>query len=131
MVNTHLPFIEELQDGPQTTISKKNKKITSIQKRGVAILQVLSSLAPRHTETLQLLVAMQQNNANNVIPWASLKKECTKKMITKSDGTLRDILNELSDHGIINSTKDEDGNECLYVPSQVSINEIINFKRTA
>ena len=131
MVNTHLPFIEELQDVPQTTITKKNKKITSIQKRGVAILQVLSSLAPRHTETLQLLVTMQQNNANNVTPWASLKKECTKKMITKSDGTLRDILNELSDHGIINSTKDEDGNECLYVPSQVSINEIINFKRTA
>ena len=129
MVNTHLPFIEELQDGPQTTITKKNKKITSIQKRGVAILQVLSSLAPRHTEVLQLLVAMQQSNANKTTPYVSLKKACMKKMITKSEATLRDILNELSDHEMIISKKVEDGNECLYVPSQIPLDDIINYKR--
>ncbi|KAL7491901.1 hypothetical protein ACHAWT_001150 [Skeletonema menzelii] len=129
MVTTHLPFLEELQDGPQTTTVKKNQKISSTQKRGVAVLQVLSSLAPRHTEVLQLLVAMQQSNANKTTPYVSLKKACMKKMITKSEATLRDILNELSDHEMIISKKVEDGNECLYVPSQIPLDDIINYKR--
>ena len=129
MVNTHLPFLEELKDGPQTTTVKKNQKIRSTQKRGVAVLQVLSSLAPRHTEVLQLLVSMQQNNANNVTLYSSLKEDCQAKMITTSETSLRNILTELCDHEIIISKKDDDGNECLYVPSQLPHDDIINFKR--
>lgn len=130
LINTYRPFLNELQDGPQTTIAKKKQKITGTHKTGVAVLQVLSSLAPRHTEVLQQLVAIQQANANNLTPYADLKQACVKKMITSSDTLLRNILNELSDHNIIYSEKDEDGNECLYVPSQLPLNDIVNFKRS-
>lgn len=130
MVNTHRPFFKELQDGPQTSVAKKKQKITSTQKTGVAVLQVLSSLAPRHTDVLQLLVGIQQNDANNITSYSALKEVCTKEMITKSEGTLRSILKELLDHDIIVSEKDEGGNEFLYVPSQQALNDIANFKRS-
>lgn len=128
-VNTYRPFLEELRYGPQTVIIKKTKKTTSTQKTGVAVLQVLASLAPRHTEVLQLLVAIQRTNDNNLTPYAALKEICTQKMITTSEGNLRSILTELSDHDIIISEKDGDGNECLHIPSMIPINDIINFKR--
>ncbi len=130
MINTHRPFFEELQDGPQTSVTKKKQKITSTQKAGVAVLQVLSSLAPRHTEVLQLLVGIQQENAaNNLTSYSTLKERCMTKMITKSEGNLRSILKELLDHEIIVKEKDDGGNECFYVPSK-ALNDIANFKRS-
>ena len=128
MVNTHRSFLEELQDGPQTTITKKKQKITNTQKTGVAVVQVLSSLAPRHTEVLKHLVSIQQNNANNLTSYSALKEVCMKKMTTKLESNLRSILKELLDHEIIVSEKDKDGNERLYVPSQLALNDIANFR---
>ena len=130
MVNTHQPLVDELQDGPQTTVEKKNQKVTSTQATGVAVSQVLSSLAPKHTEVLQLLVAIQQENTNNMTPYIIFKDRCVQKLITNSEETLRNILIHLKDHDIVSSEKNEDGNECWYVPSNLPLNDIVNFKRT-
>lgn len=91
---------------------------------------MLSSLAPRHTDVLQLLVGIQQNNANNLTSYSALKEVCMKKMITTSEGNLRSILKELLDHELIVSEKDEGGNEYLHVPSQQALNDIANYKRS-
>jgi hypothetical protein len=91
---------------------------------------VLASLAPRHTEVLQLLVAIQQASANNSTPYTDLKEACMQKMTTHTEANLRNILNELSDHDIIKSKKDGDGIECFYVHSKLAINDIVNFKRS-
>lgn len=129
-VDTHRPFFEELQDGPQTTVVKKKQKTTSTQKTGVAVLQVLSSLAPRHTEVLQRLVCIQRNNDTKLTSYSALKEVCTTKMITKSEGNLRSILKELLDHEIIVKEKDAGGNEYFFVPSQQALSDIANFKRS-
>jgi hypothetical protein len=116
--------------GPQLTAVEKTKKVTSTLKTGVAVLQVLASLAPRHTEVLQQLVTIQLENAGKSTPYAALKEVCMKKMITAKDETLRQVLNELSDHAIIDSEKDDGGNEFWYVQSNTSIRDIVHFKRS-
>lgn len=128
-VNTYTPFLDELRDGPQTTVVEKTKKITSTQKTGVAVMQVLASLAPRHTEVLHQLVTLQQENGSKSIPYATLKEACMQKMITGQESLLRSVLGELSDHDIIKKEKDEGGNEYWCVHAKLHVNDILHFKR--
>ena len=130
---------------PQSEVSKKSKK----QKGGIqsriddgSALKVLAYLAPRHTEALQALASLQLSNslkstrpipigrkdASGSISYVAFRDECIKKMLTSSDMNLRNILKELSDHKIVGTERDKDGNEMVFVPSGIPIHDILNYK---
>lgn len=91
-------------------------------------MKVLAYLAPRHTEALQALASLQLSNESNPVSYGTLRDECVKKMLTSSDVNLRNILKELTDHKIVGSEKDKEGNELLFVPSEIPIHDILNYK---
>ena len=115
---------------PQTEETKKVKK-----RKGTyvgadsAALKVLASLAPRHTEALQALASLQLANSSNPVSFTSFLDECRKKMVTSSDGNLRTILKELSSHNIVESKKDTDGSEIVFVTEGIPINDVLNWNR--
>lgn len=115
---------------PQVEPSKKIKRGKGSQSTGggSAALKVLSYLAPRHTEALQVLASLQLSNKSNPVLYDTLRDECIKKMLTSSDVNLRNILKELTDHKIICSGKDKEGNELVFVPSEIPVDDILNFK---
>lgn len=130
MVHTYKPYIEEVQSIPQGESSKKSKRGKGSQSTsgGSTALKVLAYLAPRHTEALQALASLQLSNGSNPVSYGTLRDECVKKMLTSSDVNLRNILKELMDHKIVGTEKDKEGNELLFVPSEIPIHDIMNFK---
>lgn len=50
-------------------------------------------------------------------------------MVTSSDVQLRNILKELSSHNIVESKKDTDGIEIVFVPEGIPINDVLNWNR--
>lgn len=129
-INTYKPYIEEVRCMPQEESSKKIKRGKGSQTTsgGSAALKVLAYLAPRHTEALQALASLQLSNESNPVLYGTLREECVKKMLTSSDVNLRNILKELMDHKIVGSEKDTEGNEVLFVPSEIPLRDILNFK---
>lgn len=89
---------------------------------------MLAYLAPRHTEALQALASLQLSNSLKSISYATFRDECIKKMLTSSDMNLRNILKELSDHKIVGTERDKEGNEMVFVPSGIPIHDILNYK---
>lgn len=129
-VHTYRPYIEEVRCMPQEESSKKIKRGKGSQTigGGSAALKVLAYLAPRHTEALQALATLQLSNKSNPVSYNTLRDECVKKMLTSSDVNLRNILKELTDHKIVGTERDKEGNELLFVPSEIPIRDILNFK---
>jgi len=128
-VDTHRPYFDEVRHLPQTESSKKVKKSRN-QKPGAAtaVLKVLAYLAPRHTEVLQALASLQFASSSNTTSYGTLRDDCLQKMLTSSDTNLRNIIKELSDHKIIASERDDNGIEQMFIPSPISLQDILDFK---
>lgn len=88
---------------------------------------MLAYLAPRVTEVLQALAAMQVASETGAISYAALKDACIKKMLTSNDLSLRNIIKELSTHKIIGSKGDSDGTEQMFILPSISIRDILSF----
>lgn len=129
-VHTYRPYLEEVKGLPNTESSKKVKKNKGNQKPGAAtaILKVLAYLAPRHTEVLQGLAALQLSNSSNSVSYNILRDDCMKKMLTSSDTQLRNIIKELSDHNMMGSEKDDEGIEQTFIPSTIPLQDILDWK---
>ena len=129
-VHTYRPYITEVKYMPQTEGSKKAKKRKGIQSGAAssAVLKVLGYIAPRHTEALQALASLQLANSSNPVLYSTFRDECTKKMVTSQDTQLRNILKELSDHKMIASDKDNEGNELVFIPDGIPIHDILTYQ---
>lgn len=90
-------------------------------------MRVLRSLGPRNAECLQLLAKLQlklsrtnkqgKKNVYPTIAYSDWKANCIQKMFVGDDTSLRLILNELTDHGIVVEKRDDqDGTKHLYIP---------------
>jgi len=101
------------------------------------IKDVLRSLAPRYSETLKLLAALQlaadaacqeSKMTSDGVEYNSFRVHCQNKMLVTSDNALRLMLNELKDHDIVSFTVGKDGNERIYIPyAQNVLQMIIDF----
>ena len=62
---------------------------------------------------------------NNVIEYKTLLQSCQRKMFISSDMHLRNIVQELSDHNIVQIQRDENGMEVIYINESLDILETI------
>jgi len=129
-VHTHRPYFEEVRSMPQTESSKKVKKSKGNEEpvTDTAVLKVLTYLAPRNTEVLQVLAALQLSSSTNSISYNELKDGCLRKMLTGADQNLKNIIKELSDHKMIGQGRDAEGIKQVFVPPAIPLQDIINFK---
>lgn len=127
-VHTYRPHFEEITKGPRQTSQKKTKKVQS-SKQEVAINAVLQSLAPKHKDVVKLLATLQSQGS--AITYINLKDECLKSLIVSSDSTLRNILKELKDHGMVlfgNTGEALYERETVFIPSDAIVDEILAFE---
>jgi len=101
--------------------------------------KTLSSLAPRHTEVLKVLAQLQIAKARgsqkstkkscfDCVQYKLLKENCVKEMVLSSDTDLKNIMNELLDHGMVVKQFDADNEEIVSIPTTKSkILEILNL----
>jgi origin recognition complex subunit 2 len=131
-VHTYRPYVEELSVGVLEDHPKTNKlrkaHVPVNEMDDVNMLNVLTSLSPRHTEVLTVLATLQLENSKPVDHTAILQN-CKHKMIVSNDTTLRSYIAELVDHEIVETGKDSTtGREWLRIPlSREKLQEIINF----
>jgi hypothetical protein len=95
-----------------------------------SIFAVLTSLAPRHAESLEQLASLQLNaDGNEIEEWVdytALLRQCELKCIVSTDNQLRYFLKELSDHGIVESHTQKPAYRIPY--SKDKLKQILNFK---
>mmetsp|Transcript_14560 Transcript_14560/g.42654 ORF Transcript_14560/g.42654 Transcript_14560/m.42654 type:complete len:641 (-) Transcript_14560:261-2183(-) len=149
--HTHLPYLEEIRLGAAPMARKVRFGSSRTDHSG--ILKVLSAIAPRHTECLQVLASLQRGtrgrhaldsvgNERSKAKYPSNDREagvtykewmgrCVKEMKAKSDHALREMLRELMDHGVVEKDRDfELETEMVRIPfSDVVLSLILNFKR--
>ncbi len=67
---------------------------------------VLASLTPNHRSILRILIqlAVVDGKGAPTASYEALSDQCEARMIARSDADLRQHLQELSDHGIIERT---------------------------
>lgn len=131
-VHTYRPYVEEisvgaLEDRPKTKKSRKTQ-VPVDEMEDANILNVLTSLSPRHTEVVKVLATLQLENSKPV-DHAAILQNCKHKMIVSNDTTLRGYITELVDHEIVETGKDTTtGREWLRIPhSREKLQEIIDF----
>lgn len=128
-VHTHRAYFEEIRHGPRTESTKKARKIHIERASVVAVAKVLESLAPRHAEVVQLLATLQRSRNSEPVSFATLKSQCASKMLTSSDSQLRNMLKELSDHGIVSVRTDEEtAKQIVCIPHKDMVQEIFDFR---
>ncbi|KAL3798358.1 hypothetical protein HJC23_005011 [Cyclotella cryptica] len=128
LVHTYRPHFEEFKHGPQEGFQKKTKKIRS-NMQDVAVKMVLKSLASKHKDVVKLLATLQSRSAST-ISYAELKDACLKNLIVASDSTLRAVLKELKDHGMLQfgrTGEDLDERESAFIPSNEMLHEILTY----
>ncbi len=121
---------------PESAMSG-SKLLGNQRQNDKGIKDVLRSLAPRYSETLKLLAALQlaadaacqeSKMTSDGVEYNSFRVHCQNKMLVTSDNALRLMLNELKDHDIVSFTVGKDGNERIYIPyAQNVLQMIIDF----
>ena len=103
-------------------------------KTGQAIIReecfadVLSTLAPRHTEVLQIIANFQKDMPGDVVPYKQVLQKALEKCAVTGDTPLRNLLTELIDHGLVEKGRDRQ-KEWLQVPySEEKLDEILTFR---
>jgi hypothetical protein len=146
-VPTHRPYVEEVtQSTAEEVLRRKAQRKRRVQIESAEdtgdVFDVLTSLAPRHTESLQMLAQLQlaaqqqraststDANANAAITWVDyvdLLRKCQLECIITGDHQLRLFLKEFVDHEIV-ERKDETG-QSLRIPYSVdTLIQIMNFE---
>jgi origin recognition complex subunit 2 len=134
-IHTYRPYIEEITEskiGEGQTKSAKRKRAEENYKEG-SVFSVLLSLAPRHTETLQVLATLQigmiAKGGEEWVNYIDLMRQCQNKIVVSLDNQLRIFLRELADQGMV-ERHDSSGSPRYRIPySQEKLKEIIDYKR--
>ena len=154
-VNTYRPYFEEVRLGATATnMGRKTKYGSTVGGRSdktgssggdnMGFLRVLTSLGPRNAECLQNLARLQLLLVNNApslasehasgnvgfsVTYKAWKEECLRKMSVSDDSSLRRILVELLDHGIIVKSHDmNNGTLRVHIPHKDKVlDQILDF----
>mmetsp|Transcript_47803 Transcript_47803/g.57868 ORF Transcript_47803/g.57868 Transcript_47803/m.57868 type:complete len:256 (+) Transcript_47803:3-770(+) len=131
---TYDPYNDEILYGSFETPPTTSRMTQTVIHTEESILNVLNSIASRHSEVLKELATMQlqQSTTNNDagglpsdggfgVVYRKLLKSCEKKMFVTSDTNLRIMMRELTDHNIVQAMKRDDGTEIVFVadPAQI------------
>ena len=98
-----------------------------------SIFNVLASLAPRHTEALQQLSSSQAGRmSKKQDEWVSYKalwKQCQRKCIVSQDSQLRSFLVELTDHGVVEQSDEDESMFSYKIPYPARVlKQILDFE---
>ncbi|KAL7519961.1 hypothetical protein ACHAWX_005325 [Stephanocyclus meneghinianus] len=129
LVHTYLPHFEEFEHGPQESFQNKTKKLRNSVK-DVAVKMVLKSLASKHKDVVKLLATLQSRSSTTKTSYTELKEACLKNLIVASDSTLRAVLKELKDHGMLQfgrTGENMDEKETVFIPSNEMLHEILAY----
>lgn len=156
-VHTYRPSFEEVrlggEEGPArktrygSTLGGGARTSASSNGDGMGFMRVLESIGKRHTEALQVLAREQYKlmkeqerkpqqqrrgkPAQITIAYSTWKQLCMAKMCASDETGLRNMLTELTDHGII-ATKFEDDGRHLFIPHNLPVlKQILKFKPDA
>jgi len=136
--STYDPYHDEVM----FTITDETRKVKEERRDELDLhfmQKTLSSLAPRHTEVLKVLAQLQIAKARgsqkstkkscfDCVQYKLLKENCVKEMVLSSDTDLKNIMNELLDHGMVVKQFDADNEEIVSIPTTKSkILEILNL----
>ena len=126
-VRTYKPYIDELLKGMESTkarLSTRSKRVVVATTE--SIYEVLSTIAPRPTEVLQVLATLQLKHSS-AISFRDLFDACKSKCLVISDTMLREYMTELLTHGLMENTR-ENTKEFLEIPhGDTLLNDIVNF----
>jgi origin recognition complex subunit 2 len=126
-VHTYQPYIEESKRGiveTKSSLGKRTKNTSTTTSE--SLYEVLSTIAPRPTEVLQVLAALQLKRSS-AISFRDLYAACKTKFLVTSDGTLHDYMTELLTHGLMRKSR-ERGEEYLEIPhSNALLDEIMDY----
>jgi origin recognition complex subunit 2 len=152
-VDTGRPYIEEVTESGMSSMNHPFPKNMSQRRKlmiaddedddddnnatETSIFAVLTSLAPRHAESLQQLASLQLSSSsaddgNEIgeeiwVDYTALRSQCGLKCIVSTDNQLRYFLKELSDHGIVESHTQKPAYRIPY--SKDKLKKILNFQR--
>jgi hypothetical protein len=126
-VHTYKPYIDELLKGADSTKSRlRTRTKSAVAATTQSIYEVLSTIAPRPTEVLQVLATLQLKHSS-AISFRDLFHVCKTKCLAISDVTLREYMTELLTHGLMETSRDN-GVEYLVIPhSNALLNDIVHF----
>mmetsp|Transcript_1437 Transcript_1437/g.1934 ORF Transcript_1437/g.1934 Transcript_1437/m.1934 type:complete len:568 (+) Transcript_1437:110-1813(+) len=138
-VHTFEPPLHELKRGRMEKIKGRTTSTAANNKGGLltgsstpeSVQDVLYTIAPRHTEVLQVLVKLQTKQKKGDVKFQKLLQECQNQCIVFADSQLRHYLTELLDHGLVEK-RHETGTEYLKVPHDDAscLNVIMNFNKS-
>jgi origin recognition complex subunit 2 len=94
--------------------------------------EVLESLAPRHTEVIQVLAQMQLELTNDD-EWVRMpvfRKQCKQQQLVAKDAQLDNYLNELLDHRLIEIDVRNERGDFIRAPfGRPQLHRILTFQR--
>lgn len=135
-VHTGRPYVREFQmlaaeDSKRKKIIKSNRRMEEQQE--ARVMEVLKTIAPRHGEILKVLARLQweQMDKHNKkwVAYSPFWDECRKCLVVSKESQLLPLLNELKDHRLV-TTKRENGSEFLSIPySNEKLREILAYTR--
>jgi origin recognition complex subunit 2 len=135
LVTTNEHYVEELKRGSLSSfirtgsLGKRNKRIVNAQSNNQeTVAHVLTTLAPRHAEVLQLLASMQATTKAPV-NYRDFLETCSAKYMVVSDQQLRLLMTELTDHGLVERLV-TNGRGMVHIPDSDKVQEILNYDGT-
>mmetsp|Transcript_12182 Transcript_12182/g.28216 ORF Transcript_12182/g.28216 Transcript_12182/m.28216 type:complete len:112 (+) Transcript_12182:1296-1631(+) len=106
--------------------AKKAKKRLTIPED--TFRNILTTLAVRHTEVLQILAKALLDAKEKFIHYKDFVQECIHQCVVREESNLRLMLMELIEHGLIEQWRDPDGNDCLRIPyAKERLEDILTF----
>lgn len=126
-VHTYKPYIDELLQGAESSKSHvRTRTKSAVAATRQSIYEVLSTIAPRPTEVLQVLATLQLKHSS-AISFRDLFDTCKTKCLVISDVTLREYMTELLTHGLMEKGR-ENGEEFVEIPhSDTLLKDIVDF----
>jgi len=116
--------------------SKRQQQASIIDGKGAdRVMNVLRSVANRHTEVMQILATLQlaAPGGPNKLQWvdfAQLQQNCLNKCTVRNGSQLRTFLSELEDHELVAVQKQGLSKVMVRIPySDDKLNEILAFER--
>ena len=135
-VHTGRPYVREFQmlaaeESKRKKTIKPNRRMEEQQE--ARVMEVLKTIAPRHGEALQVLARLQweqmDKHSNKWVGYSPFWNECRKCLVVSKESQLLPLLNELKDHRLV-TTKRENGSDFLNIPySNEKIREILAYTR--
>ena len=112
---------------------QRRKKVSRLQGKTERVLQVLSNLAPRYGEVMQILAQLQlsemQKTSQCWVDYKTFRAACKSRFVIDKDSKLRTLQTELSDHRLLLS-KTEGTSEYVSIPYSIEkLREILSFQR--